>query len=554
MQTACRINQPSRPTGWSACSLSSLLLAALLCPALPASGVELRLTGPESTLIGAGAGAHTIRVEVDTDAERDPVRLVAEIRLWKTNDPAVAVGAATVKPGAGGQVVRVPVTVPRPGLYDLTIAAFRQGREPVGHAATTFAVVPPRTAVGPSDLGVCTHFAQGKGALPRSLDLVKLAGFSRIRDEMYWDAVEKTPGMFVFPDRLTRYLTEADRLGLAPLVVLCYGNARPYPEAFRGSQGFPESPAARQAFVRYAVECCRRYGDLVKAWEVWNEPHAFGKATPEHYTELLKAVYPALKAVRKDAYIVSCGGGGAGGGPGGDWISAVLGNSGLDDQDGFSIHPYMSPNSPDLGYATVGSIIPRVNVPVVWDHLGNFIARHPRSDGRRLDLWVTEIGWFDAPTPGQNGELDQAAYLARTFLLSRHGRSARAVFWYDFQDDGVNPERSEDHFGLIRRDFSPKAAYVAAAVMTATVGERPWTRSLVDSDEARAFQYGEGRNAVVAVWSVKPQDAVVSLALEAGSYVVRDWQGQERTITVGDRPVPFPARPNPQYIVRTNDS
>ena len=55
-------------------------------------------------------------------------------------------------------------------------------------------------------------------------------------------------------------------------------------------------------------------------------------------------------------------------------------------------------------------------------------------------------------------------------------------------------------------------------------------------------------------WSVKPQDAVVSLALEAGSYVVRDWQGQERTITVGDRPVPFPARPNPQYIVRTNDS
>ena len=527
------------------------MLAAILDPALPARGVELHLTGPESTLIAAGVGMHTIRVEVETGTEADPVRLVVELRTWKTTDPVIASGAVTVKPGAGRQVVPMPVTVPRLGLYDLTVTVFRSDRNrsatpppPSPSCRRGPPSVPPTWASAP--------ISRRTRALPESLDLVKLAGFARIRDEMYWDTVEKTPGAFVFPDQITNYLTTADRLGLAPLVVLGFGNARAYPEAFQGSQGFPESPAARQAFVRYAVACCQRDGGLVNAWEVWNEPHAFGKTTPEHYTELLKAVSPALKAVRQEAYVVSCGGGGAGGGPGGDWISAVLNNGGLDSQDGFSIHPYMSPNSPELGYATVGSVIPRVNIPVVWNHLENFLAHHPRSDGRRLDLWVTEIGWYDVPMPGTQGELDQAAYLARTFLLSRRSRAAKAVFWYDFQDDGTNAENREDHFGLIHPDYSPKAAYVAAAVMTATVGDRPWTRSLVETDEARAFQYGAGKDAVIAVWTVKRPEAVVPLTLDAGSYVVRDWQGQERTITVGDQPIAFPARPNPQYVVRTD--
>jgi hypothetical protein len=33
--------------------------------------------------------------------------------------------------------------------------------------------------------------------------------------------------------------------------------------------------------------------------------------------------------------------------------------------------------------------------------------------------------------------------------------------WYDFRNDGTDPMYNEANFGVVRRDFSPKPAYLA---------------------------------------------------------------------------------------------
>ena len=55
--------------------------------------------------------------------------------------------------------------------------------------------------------------------------------------------------------------------------------------------------------------------------------------------------------------------------------------------------------------------------------------------------------------------------LART-LPFLHG-----VWWYDFQDDGVNPDRTQDNFGLVRTDLTPKPGFVALSAVTRWINE-----------------------------------------------------------------------------------
>jgi polysaccharide biosynthesis protein PslG len=79
---------------------------------------------------------------------------------------------------------------------------------------------------------------------------------------------------------------------------------------------------------------------------------------------------------------------------------------------------------------------------------------------------------------------------------------------------------------------------VAAATMTWTIGDRVWQKSLADTSEMQVMQYGEGKDAVIAAWAVGTtavpiRNATYRLTLPPGSYLLRNWQGQDQKITMG---------------------
>jgi hypothetical protein len=528
----------------------------------PAIGIE----NPQDALI-APAGVRRsigIRIFISESDDARPSRLRCRLRHYQfgldfdPSSPHDYNRTLALPPSTGPAPLRAPleITLPTPGLYQLELSAITPDGTVLVTTSTRLAAILPRKAntTPPDDWGVCTHFGHKKGTIPRSLELVRLAGFSRIRDEVYWDSIEKKPGEFVFPESADAYIKTASTLGLRPLLVLAYGNGKTYPSAFAGGKGFPESPEARALFVRYAREMVTRYQPRVKDWELWNEPHSWGKASPETYTALLKEVYPEIKSIDPEATVISCGGGGAGGGPGAQYITGIRDNGGLDYQDAFSIHPYMAPgNNPDTGYPANNSPLPRVSIPVVWPHLQNFINHNRRTNGKPLGLWVTEIGWFTSPVTFANPELTQAAWFARTYLLARRHATARAVFWYDFQDDGNNPENKEHHFGLITADYQPKPSYVTAATLSATLGNRPWRKAHVENDDVKIFEYksasGES-GTMIAGWTVFNEPRAVAVQLPAGRYLRRDWRGQETPVIIpGGRAWKWKLGPMPEYLM-----
>lgn len=451
-----------------------------------------------------------------------------------------------VDPDQQGRAVSVPVTLTRPGFYRVQAELYSRAGTLLGRAATTFTLQPKRRASGLPGFGVATHFAQMQGSPAVLLPMVRQAGFTWIRDELYWQEIEKTPGQFRFPPQYDAYLKQAVQLGIAPLVVLDYGNARAYPALFRAAP-FPQTPEARQRFVGYVEQVVKRYGGQVKHWELWNEP-SFDQISYATYGALLKAVYPAIKALSPAATVIACGGGGIGGGPGGDCPIELIKAGGLAYQDGFSVHPYMSPNTPERGYAAKGGPIDTVSIPTTWPYLKSLAARYPKKNGAPLQVWITEYGWPVNPkVPGQD-EASQAGNLVRSYLMSRRADSVHVLFWYDFMDDGTDPNNIEHNFGLLHHDMSPKPAFVAASVLAATIGSRPWRNALGDGD-VKVYQYGAGNDAVTAGWTVSATPGTASIDLPPGKYVERDWQGVETAVTVTARPYLWQLGPLPRYLL-----
>ncbi|MDR5733738.1 cellulase family glycosylhydrolase [Caballeronia sp. LZ025] len=498
----------------------------------------LTVSNAPGTLISDDAGSKRITFKLAPGSASEGAQVVATLYRYDDNAELSQTPVDTYRASAsnskGGAQVAVNVSLPGPGLYVLDAKLVSASGGEGESVKVSLAALASGNGTF-KDAGVATHFGQRKGNPATVLSLIKRAGFTWIRDELYWSEVEKTPGKFQFgrnENDYGGYVRQAAKMNIKPLIVLDYGNARAYPALFRGPQGFPRTDQERDLFVRYAQKVVGFYGDDVKTWEIWNEP-AFSRIGYDNYVALLKPVYTAIKKVSPDANVVSCGGGGAGGGPGGDCIAQIVKAGALEYQDGFSIHPYMSPYDPDHGYSAQGSPLPRVNVPTVWPHLRDMTKSHPRPDIGRLKVYITEIGWPSSPAAAGLSEQKQAAYAARTFLLSRRFNAVETVMWYDFVDDGVKPADKEANFGLVRLDLTPKPAYVAVTTLMRNIGSRAWDRALVDNGDTKVFQYG-GDDRVIVGWrsDVDADPVPTSVPVPPGTYKQIDWQGATSTLTV----------------------
>jgi hypothetical protein len=142
-------------------------------------------------------------------------------------------------------------------------------------------------------------------------------------------------------------------------------------------------------------------------------------------------------------------------------FGTVQGASRVGDQRAYldvgNIHPYTYGQSPDSR------------------HVRAELARGSAVSGRK-PVWATEAGFHNAmrgPAEQQPGVSEHAAavYLTRTFL--QHFQSGiRRTYAYELLDE--KPDRRgrdpEQHFGLLRRDFSRKPAYTALKNLLALVG------------------------------------------------------------------------------------
>ena len=259
----------------------------------------------------------------------------------------------------------------------------------------------------------------------------------------------------------------------------------------------------------------------IRVWEIWNEPNIepfwSPKPDPDEYYRVLAASYRAIKKVDPGATVLGCSLAGPHGPshrPPYEFVEEVLKRGGGQVMDALSIHPYRQPRSPeDSEYVA--------DLKAMSDLTAKY--------GRRLPLWITEVGWPN--DTGGSGEGWATRMLPRAYLLAL-ANGVRNVAWYDYHDDGQDPSYLEHNCGLLLYDLTPKPLYFAYRTMATELAGLSFEREVPAGPGATVLLFSGGGRRVAVAWSHRGE---VPVALQAGANAVAlDLMGNPEVVSTRD--------------------
>ncbi|MGM7672122.1 cellulase family glycosylhydrolase [Microbacterium sp. A93] len=422
-----------------------------------------------------------------------------------------------------GGLAAVPLDGLPQGHYALTFT------DSVGFAiSTNIAVLDNDGLYVPQDarFGVATHVERvgfdGAGVMASSL------GFSEARNDVTWSAAETAAGEYDWSN--TKYpaaFAELHSNGVKLLALVVYGNK------LYGSQRTPSTPAAVEAYGRYALEIARTY-DVV-GLEVFNEFNhrdsdaSCGKSAT-CYLPLLESVHRQVDVEFPDLPIVA----GSTAYYDRDWFISLWQNGGLEYTDVVSYHPYEAwrDRAPD----SLGPIIQQSH------------ADMQEQGGADKPVWITEFG-YPTHNPGGVGIMEQGPWLIRTEVTSIAAGTEK-FFWYDLVNDKNEPAAGEANFGLFEHNprsnvlaRSPKPAAFAQALVISQISGLAFTAD--ESDEASTVKvFGDGDEETRVAWApgggaerVVTSDVPLSVVSMSGATQVIESIDGQVTVPLSDLPV-----------------
>jgi len=321
------------------------------------------------------------------------------------------------------------------------------------------AQLPP--TVIPAGVGVNIHFVTGHA---RDLDLIAKAGFKFVRMDFGWEATERKAGVYDWTEyeELTAHL---EQRGLRAIYILDYVNElyEPMVEARRAigkpvrerHVASPRHPGSVAAFAHWAAAAAIHFQGRHVLWEIYNEPNGdFWRPKPDaaEYTTMALATAKAIRADEPSATVIAPAMSSF------DWkyMEYFLQSGVLEFLDGVSVHPYRPPNKPP---ETAAADYQRLRVMI--DRFA------PPSKRGKIPILSGEWG-YASNTKGVTLET-QAAFAVRQ-QLSNLLNGVPLSIWYDWKNDGLDPDDGEANFGTVNRDLRPKPAYAALKTMTEELG------------------------------------------------------------------------------------
>jgi hypothetical protein len=276
-----------------------------------------------------------------------------------------------------------------------------------------------------------------------------------VRTNVAWSAFEPSEAGHVNASVLAvadRLMSDASAAGIRVILTVdstpCWASSAPSSILARCIPGReseanswpPVNTASYAAFVAYLAQ---RYGAKLAAIEIWNEPdqanedYLAGPAKAEHDAALLRAAYPAIKAVDPSLPVLA----GSLVGSNGAFLRALYAAGIKGYYDGLSVHYY------NLTLASLRSI-----------------REVQLANGDSKPLWLNEFGWTSC-WPSQPIEQEQACVTPQTQAtnlrdmyreLARTPYVAAAVV-YKLEDS------TSENFGLTSVGGARKPAFAALA-------------------------------------------------------------------------------------------
>ncbi len=341
-------------------------------------------------------------------------------------------------------------------------------------------------------------------------------GIGTMRWSVEWGGAEPQPGKWDW-SRMDERLAAAEQAGLQTqaLLAFCAEHAATpeTQELYRQARAAGRKDAwlvwnrhapDDAAWRRYVAAFVGRYQQRIALWEVWNEPDldGFFSGSTDEYIRMLRSAWQEAKRADPQCVVMTGGFATVTKHPGRklnpDLEQRVL----VEATDAFDIHAHHE-HGTFQGFAQA------------VDELQRMRARMPVAK----PLYFNETAMHSA----FGSERAQALALVKKLTYAR-AVGAVGYTWYDLRNDGTDPADHEHNYGLLTRDFQPKAAYAVYNGLIARMrGTRPTGRLELGSGRHAYVFAGAGRRLVVA-WNEEPglpdqPVAIVAPGCAAGSVV-----------------------------------
>jgi hypothetical protein len=363
---------------------------------------------------------------------------------------------------------------------------------------TTAAVLKELAAPVPQDSPVCVDSATAWFAKnqpddqTRLASLAALAGVNWVRDRLTWRELQPRPGVVTSSE--TTYdssaLTQVNQ-GLKVLQVFHTTPDWAWNTGLDGEHPSGRFPRDLRHVYRFCKTMAERFKGRVHAWEPWNEANVstFGGHTVDEMCSYQKAAYMGFKAV--DPEVTVC------------WnvyttvptprhTQGLLDNETWSYFDTYNIHTYE------------------------WAHDYASLWAPARQAACGKPIWVTEADRgikYVGPEPwcelSRDDEMRKAQYIAQSYASSLYAGSVR---YFHFVLGHYYEQHNKVQFGLLRKDMTPRPAYVAlAAAGRLLAGAKCLGRWVVAGKEDahaivfRAWPDGVEQDVLVA-WAEKKVD------------------------------------------------
>lgn len=396
--------------------------------------------------------------------------------------------------------------------------------------------------VMPAGVGVNIHFSRGH---ERDLDLIAAAGFKLIRMDFSWSETEQKRGTYDWSayDELTASL---DRRGLRAYYIFDYSNPlyeetvtanNPISGRAQKTLSSPQHPESVAAFARWAAAAAEHFQGRHVIWEIWNEPNiSFWEPKPDvkQYTALALATAKAVRAADPQATIFAPAASGF------DWpfLENFLASGALEFLDGVSVHPYRPPGRPP---ETAADDFHRLR--------GLIATNAPTLRKKSISIISGEWG-YSSNVKGVSPQT-QAEFIARQ-QLSNLLNGVPVSVWYDWKNDGDDPNENEHNFGTVSPELMPKPAYTAIQTLTrelAGFGIAGRYPAASQDDFVLVMTNGAGATRLAAWTTASPHSMTLSLrSASAKEISIMNGDGQEDKIEIGDNHFALPLGAMPRYV------
>lgn len=378
----------------------------------------------------------------------------------------------------------------RDGLATLAVVAGGGARHEAAHTAVDAAL----SSISRRGAFPCSW---NGGDTERTVaDLLDLAGFTLVRDRLWWGEVQPKPGT---EPRFSRPLGNAELLAERGARISGMFHDTP-PWAVPS----PKLPRDLDALHRFCAEAAAAFGDRAGDWEFWNEPDIHCAPEPVwEYVAALKTAYLGFKSARPDLPVLN-------GAPcltpqRSRYLDGMLDNDAALYFDAFNHHWYAPPST-------------------YPDFLSTIRDRLAEAGAADCPIWITEFGTElegyaqaqSATERGKEHSPGQEQVLAEFYPKAQIAFMMEGVERAFFFVFGVRNERggSKD-FGVLRRDGTAKPVFAAMTAMNRLLGGTRLLGRLETPPGVRAYLFEADPGSAggppaecqtVVFWSESPVD------------------------------------------------